>query len=195
METILWINACMRGPEQSRTWRLCRTFLEEYRAAHPVARLVERDLTRGDQPVMTAQLAKQRDELARGEADDPLLIPARELAQADLIVVGAPYWDMAFPAALKVYLEWACTLGLTFRYSEKGELIGLCSASKLVYITTAGGDVEGRNFGYDYVKGVAEMLGIRDTVCVAAARLDVWGTDVEAALGKAEEKLRELARE
>ena len=27
MKRILFVDACMRGPEQSRAWRLCRTFL------------------------------------------------------------------------------------------------------------------------------------------------------------------------
>ena len=46
--------------------------------------------------------------------------PAHEVAQADLVVIGAPYWDLTFPAALKVYLEWASMLGITFRYAQEG---------------------------------------------------------------------------
>lgn len=99
------------------------------------------------------------------------------MARADLVVVGAPYWDLGFPAALKVYLEWACTLGITFGYTQAGEQRGLCRAERLIYITTAGGPLEDRNFGYEYVRGVAGMLGIINTHCVAAQGLDIRGND------------------
>ena len=107
---------------------------------------------------------------------------------ADVIVVGAPYWDLTFPAALKVYLEWACTLGITFGYTQAGEQRGLCRAERLIYITTAGGPLEDRNFGYEYVRGVAGMLGIINTHCVAAQGLDIRGNDPEAILREAQER-------
>ena len=84
--------------------------------------------------------------------------------------------------ALKVYLEWACTLGITFGYTQAGEQRGLCRAERLIYITTAGGPLEDRNFGYEYVRGVAGMLGITNTHCVAAQGLDIRGNDPEAIL-------------
>lgn len=131
---------------------------------------------------MTAELSRRREELAAEGREDPLLLPAREMARADLVVVGAPYWDLGFPAALKVYLEWACTLGITFGYTQAGEQRGLCRAERLIYITTAGGPLEDRNFGYEYVRGVAGMLGIINTHCVAAQGLDIRGNDPEAIL-------------
>lgn len=103
-------------------------------------------------------------------------------------MVGAPYWDLGFPAALKVYLEWACTLGITFGYTQAGEQRGLCRAERLIYITTAGGPLEDRNFGYEYVRGVAGMLGIINTHCVAAQGLDIRGNDPEAILREAQER-------
>ena len=110
------------------------------------------------------------------------------------MVVGAPYWALSFPAALKVYLEWSSVLGITFRYAEDGRQVGLSRARSLVYLTTAGGPVEGQNYGFDYLRGLAGMFGIRDSRCVAAENLDVWGTDVERVLCRAEEDAAALAR-
>ena len=186
MKQVLWINSCMRGAGQSRTLELCRTFLEELRVRRPGLKVAERDLTRAELPVMTAELSRRREELAAEGREDPLLLPAREMARADLVVVGAPYWDLGFPAALKVYLEWACTLGITFGYTQAGEQRGLCRAERLIYITTAGGPLEDRNFGYEYVRGVAGMLGIINTHCVAAQGLDIRGNDPEAILREAQ---------
>ena len=45
VKQILFVNACMRGPERSRTWKLCQTFLKGCRARWPEAEIRERDLT------------------------------------------------------------------------------------------------------------------------------------------------------
>ena len=195
MEQLLFLDACMRGPEVSRTARLCRRFLEEYRALRPETRIVRRDLTGAGLPVMTAALAQERDALARAGSDSPLLAPAREVAGSDLILVGAPYWDLSFPAALKVCLEWASCLGITFRYTAEGEQVGMSRARCLVYVTTGGGPVRAQNLGYDYLRGWAAMMGIGRTLCLAAEDLDVWGTDVEGALARAEGEIPALVRQ
>lgn len=195
MKRLLWINACMRGEETSRTYGLCRDFLEAWKAQNPNGEVVERDLTKAQLPVLTAELAARRDAaVEQGGGDSSLLEAAKELAAADCVVVGAPYWDLSFPAALKVYLEWASTLGMTFRYTEEGASEGLCKADELLYITTAGGPVEGQNFGFDYVKALAAMLGISSARCVAAENLDVWGGPGEENLKTARTQLQQLAK-
>lgn len=193
MEQLLFINACMRGEALSRTHALCRHFLAEYAARHPQTQVSCRDLTRADLPLLTGELAAQREGWPKEQPNHPLLAPAREVAQADLILVGAPYWDLSFPAALKAYLEWASMLGITFRYTEEGQQVGLSRARALVYCTTGGGPVTGQNFGYDYIKALAAMFGIPETYCVVAEGLDIWGNDVDAILAKAKEDLSCLA--
>lgn len=194
MKQLLWINACMRGPEQSRTDRLCRAFLEVWKAHNPEGVVVERDLTGGTLPSLTAEKAQERDRAVRaGRMAAPELELARELAGADLVLVGAPYWDLSFPSALRVYLEWVSTLGVTFHYTAEGELVGLCKGRKLLYVTTAGGPVRGQNFGFEYVQALAAMLGIPAAQCVAAEDLDVKGGPGVENLRRIEEQLRELA--
>ena len=147
--------------------------LEELRVRRPGLKVAERDLTRAELPVMTAELSRRREELAAEGQEDPLLLPRPGDGPGGSGGGGSPYWDLGFPAALKVYLEWACTLGITFGYTQAGEQRGLCRAERLIYITTAGGPLEDRNFGYEYVRGVAGMLGITNTHCVAAQGLDI----------------------
>lgn len=195
MKQLLFINACMRGAAQSRTEGLCRSFLNQWKNHNPDAEIRERDLTAADLPVMTAQLSCRRDAAVEEKAwDSPLLAVAQEMANADLVVIGAPYWDLSCPAALKVYLEWASTLGVTFRYDEQGQLVGMSQAEKLLYITTGGGVVWGQNYGFDYVKALGAMLGISDARCVAAECLDVLGGSGEENLEKARTELEELAK-
>lgn len=195
MKTLLWVNACMRGAGVSRTYDLCQAFLTAWTAAHPDGRVVQRDLTEAQLPILTAQLTRKRDAvMAAGELDAPLLAAAREFAAADEILIGAPYWDLAFPAALKVYLEWVSTLGITFHYTEQGSCEGLCRAEHLLYVTTSGGVIGERNFGFDYVRGLSGMLGIDRTQCVAAEQLDVQGGPGEEQLRLAREQLCALAK-
>ena len=128
IEHILFVNACMRGREESRTWQLSQAFLDACKARWPKAEILERDLTVCDLPVLTGPMTVERD--ARFQADpwDPMFAPAHEMQGADLIVVAAPYWDLSFPAALKVYLEWSSVLGITFHYTLEGKQEGLCKA-------------------------------------------------------------------
>ena len=195
MKQLLWINACMRKEGISRTDELCRTFLEAWKANNPDGVVVERDLTGGDLPILTAKLAIERDESVRmGMMDSPLVSIAKEMAGADTLVIGAPYWDLSFPAVLKVYLEWASTLDVTFHYNDQGKSEGLCRADKLLYITTGGGPVYNRNHGYEYVKALGGMLGIHNTYCVAGEFLDVVDGPCAENMAKAKEELTELAK-
>ena len=121
--TVLLIDCCVHG-EQSRTLKLARRYLdtlEDVQVNHQ--KLYELDL---------APLSCQ-ETVERKRTDI-----AKTFAQADEIVVAAPYWDLSFPSILKVYLEHVCVTGITFHYVGY-ETQGLCKAKKAVYISTAGG--------------------------------------------------------
>ena len=105
------------------------------------------------------------------------------------MVIAAPYWDMSFPASLKLYIEQLCVNKLTFCYSEKGMPCGLTNVKKAVYFTTAGGFIGGNNFGFDYIKGVfSTLFGISDITFYSAEGLDIFGSDPEKILSDAIEK-------
>ena len=176
----------MRG-EESRTLALCREYLAGKQD------VVEVDLAKLRLAPFDAEMVAHRTEKQlAGEWDDPVFALSRQFAQADDIVVGAPYWDLSFPAALKIYLEHVSVCESTFHYTEDARCEGLCRAQRLTYITTCGGRVEGANFGYEYLCGIAKMFGIPQTRFVAAEDLDVVGVDVEAQMDKARAQLAAL---
>ena len=92
---------------------------------------------------------------------------AKQFADSDTIVIAAPYWDLMFPALLKIYFEAITVTGITFKYSPEGQPIGLCKAKRLIYLTTAGGRVfDELNLGFDYSKKLATLFyGFPETVC------------------------------
>lgn len=187
---VLFVNSCIRA-EQSRTLRLCKAALEQIQQSCGPVEQEELNLMEEALLPMDRATLEKRDQLGRVEAfDDPMFRYARQFAQADLIVVGAPYWDYAFPAMLKCYLERVSVCGVTFRY-EGDRSVGMCRARRLLYLTTSGGPIGERNFGFQYLQGLCKgLLGIENVEWAGAEALDVIGVDVEEQLRKAEQALR-----
>lgn len=188
MEKILFVNACVR--EESRTLRLVRHLLSKLDGD-----VVEVNLATEKIPVIDSWvvLENRSSLLKSGETGAPELKWARQFAAADTIVVAAPYWDLAFPAMVKVYMERVTVTGLTFRYSEKGLPVGLCKARRLIYVMTAGGPVR-LNFGYDYLDALCRgFFGIRETMLFKAENLDIVGNDVEKIMASAFAEIDEAA--
>ena len=186
--TTLFVNACLRG-QDSRTLALCREYLAGKED------VVEVDLSQlGLKPFDASMVADRAQKQAVGAWDDPVFALSRQFAQADEIVVGAPYWDLSFPSALKVYIEHVSVCDCTFHYTEDARCEGICKAARLTYLTTCGGFVEGANFGYEYMCGIAKMFGIPETRFVAAEGLDIVGIDVEAQMDKARRQMAKLDR-
>ena len=133
MSEILFINACVR--ENSRTLSLAKQVLENLGGKVEEVKLYEANLSALDAEGMSA-----RDEAAAArDFSDSRFDLARQFASARTIVVAAPYWDLMFPAVLKTYYEAITVNGLTFAYSDKGIPVGLCSAERLIYVTTSDG--------------------------------------------------------
>ena len=186
MAEILFINACTR--DNSRTKELADCLLERLGGE-----VTEVDLYKTKLQPLDAEGMKVRDEASRTKNfSDSRFDPAKQFAAADTIVIAAPYWDLMFPAVLKLYIESVTVNGLTFVYGENGIPCGLCKATRLIYVTTAGGPIV-KNFGYDYVRALAQSFyGINDVCCVCAEGLDIHGADVQEILCKAKDSALKL---
>lgn len=124
--------------------------------------------------------------------DHPLFAPARDFQAADAIVVAAPYWDLMFPAMLKVYVEHVFIRELTFCYRDD-QPIGLCRAKRALFLTTAGSPIGDADFGSAYLRATFAMLGIGRFDRIAAEGLDLQGAPVEALLDAARASARACA--
>ena len=184
---LLLINACVR--KQSRTKRLTDSLLSEWSEPVTEIRLEEIDF-----PAVNEDFLARRDKLIAEEAfSDPMFDLANQFAAADLIVIASPYWDLSFPASLKQYFEQINVLGITFRYTPQGIPQGLCKASELFYVTTAGGQYVPEEFGFGYVKALAQnFYGISRVTQLRAVGLDLDGADPEAILKESMESARNL---
>lgn len=177
---LLFINACARERGISRTLELCDTFIEAFCEKHPETVVEELNLFRSVIKCYGIGEAERRDELVgRGRFSDEMFDAAHDFAAADVILVGAPCWDMSFPAVLKAYIENICVNRITFQYTSKGSE-GLAAFSNMVYLTTCGGYLKDNSFGAAYMEGIAHFLGKGKYVSCCAEGLDILGNDAEA---------------
>ena len=186
-KSILFINACVR--KESRTRRLADQLLAKLHKPVEEVRLHELKY-----PVVDGDFLAMRDHLiSERDFSNPLFAPARKFAEAENIVIAAPYWDLSFPAVLKQYLEQINVLGISFRYSKEGVPVGLCRANRMYFVTTAGGYYVPEEFGFGYIRALAQnYYGISDVRLIKAVGLDIGGADVEAILRSAEEEIEAM---
>lgn len=187
MEKILFVNACVR--ENSRTLDIAKIALEKLNNAYTEVNLQKTDL----KPLNRESLDIREKLILQDDFSDTMFNLAKDFAAADKIVIAAPYWDLAFPALLKIYLEQITVSGITFRYA-KGVPQGLCRAKRLIYVTTAGGSIYD-NFGFEYVKALAQKLyGIGEVLFFKAENLDIDGNDVNDILRRAKSDAEKTLR-
>lgn len=167
---VLLIDCCVKG-EWSRTLRLARRYLDTLEGCQVThLRLYDEPLA----PLSEVETAERR-----------VIKYAQQFAQADEIVIAAPFWDLSFPAILKLYLEHICITGITFQYVG-AEARGLCKAMRAVYISTSGGFVGQRHLGEEYVKTLFQTLfGIEEFHATRCEGLDLPGADPEKMIAEA----------
>ena len=184
---ILFVNSCPR--QDSRTKLLADYLLNKLNGTANERNLVTTTLL----PLTEKTIAQREDFVRQRDLNHPLLALAKEFACADCIVIAAPFWDLSFPALLKLYIEHINIVGITFAYHTDGRPYGLCKAKKLYYVTTAGGPIVNEAYGYGYIQALAtNFYGIPDTYCIKAENLDVNGTNIKNILRHAQQAIDTL---
>ena len=184
---ILYINACVR--KNSRTNELAQYVLSKLQG-----KIKEINLnTKKIMPLSKEQLELRDSLLKENDYNNPMFEYAKQFANADVILISAPYWDLSFPAILKTYIENINVNGITFSYSPQGYPVSLCKAKRLIYITTAGGPIISDEFGFGYIKSLAEnFYGIKNIDYVKAERLDIYGSNIQEIINKAKEDIDKI---
>lgn len=193
MKKALIVDCCLRG-EASRTRRLMEAFIEALPGDFEVETLVLEE--EGLNPLTGAHF-RQRDRLLQTRAfDHPRFRYARQFAEADVVCVAAPFWDLSFPALLKIYIEQVSVDGITFG-AQDNRLVGLCRGADLVFLTTRGG-IYAQNdpleMGSRYMDALHTFFGFDRYTCVAAEGLDIEGFDAEGILAKATAEAKQVAK-
>ena len=166
MKKLIFIDACMRAG--SRTRRIASPIIEELGKRYSVETV---DLTKNIYPVADNYTLEDRNQ---GVVPAEHVGLAKRIAAADRIVIAAPFWDMSFPSALKVFFENMSLFGVTFDTNEK-ECYGLCKAEKVMYITSRGMNIstgDPLEQATPYIKALSHLWGWGELTVVAAQNMD-----------------------
>jgi len=195
MTDVLYVDCCIRG-EESRTRKLAEAFLAglEQTGNYSVERLILMD-----EPLLplTGGFFRQREcLLEEGGLNHPRFRYAHRFQSAERIVIAAPFWDLSFPALLKIYIENLCVEGITFGCDEQNGCFGVCRAGRMLFLTTRGGALEGSPMdnGTKYLRDMAAFFGIPRFDYVAADALDLGLEPPEEILGRAILRAQEIAK-
>ncbi len=124
-------------------------------------------------------------------------VALEEFLAADIVVIGAPMYNLGVPSQLKAWIDRISIAGKTF-CGEHGP-VGLCGAKKLVIASSRGGvDSEGSPAGlFDhqetYLKAALGFLGITDITFIPAEGVAIGPEARGAALAAAKKETAALA--
>lgn len=138
MARLLYIKANPKGSQDSLTLTLSDLFIKEYQKSHPQDVIEVLDLYQTIMPIMDYE----RLALYNIGQETEIRQIAQQFKSFDKCVIAAPVWNHSFPAMLKIYLDNIIYRHVTFGY-QNGQVVGLCSKMKVMYIYTSGQPYEG----------------------------------------------------
>ncbi len=178
---LLHLDSSLLG-DASASRQLSRAIVERLQRDLPGLEAIYRDLDAAPLPHLTgADLAAGRqpanglDEAASAVAKTNAAV-LQEFLDADIVVVGAPMYNLGVPSVLKAWIDRISIAGVTFRYTEKGPE-GLAGGKRVVIASTRGGlYAEGSpgaalDFQETYLRTVFAFLGVTDVQVVRAEGL------------------------
>lgn len=122
----------------------------------------------------------------------------RQFLDADVIVLGAPFYNFAIPSQLKAWIDRIAQVGRTFKYTEKGPQ-GLAGGKTVIVASTRGGlystSERGRAMEHQesYLQTVFGFLGITDVRIVRAEGLAMGDQSRAQAIAAATASIKALA--
>ena len=128
----------------------------------------------GDEAVIHHDLAKVPVAVFDPYAGAPDFTLIDEVLAADVIVIGAPMYNLGVPAGLKAWIDAITIPDKTFRATEAG-LEGLCGARRVIVAYAAGGFLNGPNLDFvePYLRAFFRLIGITTVDVVRAEGLGI----------------------
>lgn len=185
MAKILVLKSSIMG-DQSQTSRLVDAFLKQRIENGVQDEVIIRDLTTLNLPVLDAEIFHA----LRGaenvsttvqqivQLSDELIA---ELKAADLLLIGAPMYNLNVPTQLKNWFDLVARARHTFRYTETYPQ-GLVEGVKAIVMSSRGGIHLGQmtDAVTPYLRSVLGLMGIHEVDFVYAEGLDISALKTEA---------------
>ncbi|EMB5691080.1 NAD(P)H-dependent oxidoreductase [Acinetobacter baumannii] len=197
MAKILVLKSSIMG-EGSQTNRLIDVMLEHRKGQGVQDDITIRNLAEMNLPVLDLEIFQAlrgaenvNQDIQRIVALSDELIA--ELKSADLLIIGAPMYNLNVPTQLKNWFDLVARARQTFRYTETYPQ-GLVEGVKAVVVSSRGGIHVGQETEAvtPYLKAVLGLMGIHDVDFIYAEGLDMQAYRSNA-LDLASQQVKEFA--
>ncbi|OWJ67771.1 FMN-dependent NADH-azoreductase [Inquilinus limosus] len=196
---ILQIDSSPLG-DASVSRQLTRATVEAWRARHPQAEIVHRDLVADAPEHLTAErlavIKFGKDaELTPAQAEERALIDSivEEFLSADVVVIGAPMYNFTVPTQLKAWIDRLLQAGRTFRYTETGP-VGLAGDRKVIVVSSRGGiytaGLEAMDHQEAYLRTALGFIGVTEIEFVRAEGLGYGPEHRDRAVAEAHQQAK-----
>ncbi|SHK24913.1 FMN-dependent NADH-azoreductase [Chryseobacterium polytrichastri] len=168
MANILNIQTSISG-ENSVSNKLSQAVINQLLEKNPGSKVVTRDLAANPIPHLEIQHSasfvipddeKNEQQKEASKHSDQAL---KDIQEADIIVIGVPFYNFTFPSTLKSWIDSIAIPGKTFSYAD-GTPKGLIKGKKLYLNFAVGGVYDNgliENMEY-YLKTLFGFIGITD---------------------------------
>ena len=187
---LLHIDSAITG-HQSVSRQLTAQIVEAWQASHPATQVQYLDLvaeapahfTMDAMAPRTGQTEGLSEAQQRENAVSERLV--RQFLAADVVVIGAPFYNFSIPTQLKAWIDRLAQPGRTFRYTANGPE-GLAKGKTVIIASSRGGVYSTSDAGQamehqeSYLKVVFGFFGITDVRFVRAEGV-AMGPDAKAA--------------
>ncbi len=198
---ILHVDSSVTG-EKSVSRPLTAAAAEKLKSNNPGAEYIYRDLVKDTLRHYTAvlriygdneeqQTPEQKAELETGKE------VLEEFLAADIVLIGAPMYNLNIPSQLKAWIDLIVVPGVTFKYSATGPE-GQCGGKKLIILSTRGGQYgpgspsEAYDFQEKYLRSMFGFLGVRDITVITAEGISKGPEIAAEAIASAKAEIAKL---
>ncbi|RFA30594.1 FMN-dependent NADH-azoreductase [Alkalilimnicola ehrlichii] len=191
----LHIDSSILG-EQSASRRLSADIIAHLRKTDPSLDVTYRDLA-AEPPAHLEIAYLGTADAASGEHTKEAAFTEQllqEFLQADLLVIGAPMYNLGIPSVLKAWFDRIMQAGKTFRYTETGPQ-GLAGDKRVLIASTRGGiysvgAAAELDFQEAYLRAAFGFIGIDDVTFIRAEGLAMGEEAHTAAMTQAQKELQ-----
>ncbi|MFL9555296.1 NAD(P)H-dependent oxidoreductase [Acinetobacter baumannii] len=197
MAKILVLKSSIMG-EGSQTNRLIDVMLEHRKDQGLQDDITIRNLAEMNLPVLDLEIFQALRGAENNNQDIQRIVTLSdeliaELKSADLLIIGAPMYNLNVPTQLKNWFDLVARARQTFRYTETYPQ-GLVEGVKAVVVSSRGGIHVGQETEAvtPYLKAVLGLMGIHDVDFIYAEGLDMQAYRNNA-LDLASQQVKEFA--
>lgn len=200
---LLHIDSSITG-DGSVSKKLTRQITNKLKSEYTNLQIVYYDLNETPLPFLNSDSlkAEQKPEHEKSENEKREAVMSaqamNDFLSADIIVIGAPMYNLSIPAQLKAWIDRISVAGKTFRYTANGPQ-GLAGGKKVIIASSRGGiysTPEGQASDHQetYLKTMMNFLGITDIEFIRAEGVNMGAENAAKAMNLARQAIENLSR-